>query len=153
MKPSSDREATADDAVLALLLAAPLTEQSLWALEAHVRREPYQARVVLPVYLAEQDESSRTGVSLRLEPMDGDVVLPVGVIFDCGEQSTIGAAASEVEATLREEVVRYDAYLRGDVLLAVITDDCGTTHRRIVSDDGDVLALRREAIRAADGCW
>jgi len=89
-EPSRDRAGIADDAVLALLLAAPLTDRSLWALEAHVRGEPYRARVVLPVYLAEQDESARTGVSLRLEPMDGDVVLPVGVIFDCGERSTIG---------------------------------------------------------------
>jgi len=42
--------------------------------------------------------------------------------------------------------------LRGDVLLAVITDDFGTARRRIVVDDGDVPALRREAVRAADGC-
>jgi hypothetical protein len=124
-----------DDVALALLLAAALTEESLWVLEAHVREQPYQARVILPVYLTEDDESSRTGVSLRVEPRGADAALPVGIIFG-GDSSTAGVPATEAEAMLREEVARYDAYLRGEVLLAVITDDLGTTLRRIVADDG-----------------
>jgi hypothetical protein len=143
---SSDRS-FADDAALALLLAAPLSQESLWVLGEHVRVR-YGATVVLPLFV-DEDAPSRTGVSLAATP-GGGADAPAGVIFDA--DGVDGASEVETKSRLLEAVAQFDHYLRGDFLLAVVQDDHGTVHWSSMTHDGDLNALRVEAIRAADAC-
>jgi hypothetical protein len=136
------------DAALALLLAGPLVESSLAALEAHVVTT-YGATVVVPLYL-DENASCRTGLSVSSEPIGSASAAVTGVIFDRrGDLDTDGKDAETVRALLLREVRDYDAYLRGDYLIGEVRDEAGAQHWVDVTSDGRLDALRSDAKRAA----
>lgn len=146
------RPVLADDAALALLLAGPLTERSVMALEAHLRAE-HEATVLLPLYVNEADAGALTGVSLSAELGDGVLA---GVIFACEDGEDDGsrdgsAGANGPPEHLLLAVAQYRSYLRGEILLATVrdVDDDDVDWWSDMEYEGDLDELRATAKRAA----